>query len=183
MTSQQQHFLNCVEAVYESLERFALSLTQNREEARELLCETVAAAYERFDALQHEQAFLSYMFSIASRTFYRRLGQRKRYELISVQEIDELYAGGILPDDALDIQFLYEAIAKLPPEYREVIVMAEIAGLSHKDIAQATGMSIANIKIRVFRAKKKLKALLTTNADNENADEEAEAVLSGLRSG
>ena len=69
------------------------------------------------------------------------------------QSLPELYAGGVSADDAYDIQLLYDAIDKLPDSYREIFIMAELLGFSHKEIQEVKGVSIANIKVRIYRSK------------------------------
>lgn len=55
---------------------------------------------------------------------------------------------------------LHRAIAQLPPEYREVLVLREQLGLSYAEIADLVGISEGAVKVRVFRAKEKLRQLL-----------------------
>ncbi len=158
--NEQQEFLSLLEPLYSRVERYALSLCRDRVAARELLCDTVSMAYEGFEGLKNKQAFLSYLFSIANRQWRRRQQQFRRLDYVPVDEIDELYAGGAQPDQCLELSELYQALDRLHPEYRDILLLAEIVGLSHKEIQDVTGLNIATIKVRVFRAKLKLKALL-----------------------
>ena len=63
------------------------------------------------------------------------------------------------PDIALH-QEVASALAKLPPDYREAIVLYEYDGYAYKEIAEITGASIATVKIRIYRARKMLRTLL-----------------------
>ncbi len=163
---QHQRFLELLNAEYERLERFALSLTRRRDDAKELIAETIAQAIERFNDVESKKAFLSYLFSIASRTFYKQKARRQRVQLMEPESIPELYAGGLNAEDAHDLNLLYAAIDQLPDSYREVFVMAEIAGLSHKEIHETTQLSLANIKVRIYRAKFLLRKRLGIVEDN-----------------
>lgn len=158
---QQKRFLELLEPLYPRLERFALSMCWRREDARELVCETVAIACEQFHALRNEATFLSYLFTIASRCYHAERKRRQRTLAMSSIDIDELYAGGARPDEILQLKELYSAIAQLSDDVREVFVMAEITGLSHKEIAEALDLSIANVKVRVHRARLRLKQILS----------------------
>ena len=53
-----------------------------------------------------------------------------------------------------------EYIDNLPPDYKTVIVLSEIEGLANKEIAEILGISLNNVKIRLHRARAKLKSLL-----------------------
>ncbi|MFN8368706.1 MAG: RNA polymerase sigma factor [Candidatus Kapaibacterium sp.] len=165
---KQQRFLELLDREYERLERFALSMTRNREDAKELISETVAACYERFDSIEHDEAFLSYLFTVASRTFYKQKAKRSRITTVAPDEITELYCGGIQPDDAYDVQQLYNAIDALPEQYREIFIMAELLGFTHKEIQQTHGISIANIKVRIYRSKYLIRKYL--GVDNPEPD-------------
>jgi RNA polymerase sigma-70 factor (ECF subfamily) len=55
---------------------------------------------------------------------------------------------------------LHRALAQLPPEYREALVLREQIGLSYAEIAYIVGASESAVKVRVFRAKEKLRQLL-----------------------
>ncbi len=155
-----ERFLELLERDYERLERFALSLTRRREDARELLAQSIAAAMESFNSLRNEQAFLAYMFSILSRTHTKTQRQQRRHIPHDPESMQELYAGGLSAEDAYDLHVLYQAIERLPENYREVFMLAEIAEMSHKDIAQQMSISLASVKVRVFRAKQLLRRML-----------------------
>lgn len=53
-----------------------------------------------------------------------------------------------------------EYIDKLPPDYKVVIILSELEGISNKEIAEILGISLSNAKIRLHRARSKLKAVL-----------------------
>lgn len=55
---------------------------------------------------------------------------------------------------------LHRALAQLPPEYCEALVLREQIGLSYAEIAHIVGASESAVKVRVFRAKEKLRQLL-----------------------
>jgi RNA polymerase sigma-70 factor (ECF subfamily) len=75
-------------------------------------------------------------------------------------------------DKIRDVALLDEvasAIAQLPHDYREAIVLYEYDGYAYREIAEITGASIATVKIRIYRARKMLRSLLFPVVyDNEN---------------
>ena len=58
-----------------------------------------------------------------------------------------------------------EFIDNLPPDYKTVIVLSELEGLTNKEIAEILGISLDNVKIRLHRARAKLKAALNAGCD------------------
>ena len=58
-------------------------------------------------------------------------------------------------------QFLNEALERLPLEFREVIVLRELEGLSYKEIAELAGIPVGTVMSRLARARERLQELLT----------------------
>ncbi|CAB5139826.1 hypothetical protein D3OALGA1CA_3799 [Olavius algarvensis associated proteobacterium Delta 3] len=64
-----------------------------------------------------------------------------------------------------------EFVDKLPPGYRTVIVLSELEGMSNKDISEILGISLNNVKIRLHRARAKLKTELNEGCDFYHNDQ------------
>jgi RNA polymerase sigma-70 factor (ECF subfamily) len=158
--SKHEEFLALYEPQQERLERFVLYLTRNRETARDVVGETVLIAYENFEKMHDRQAFLSFLFTIASRVFKNSREHNERFKKAEAQDIGELLCTRDSPETLADVQFLHEAIHRLPEDYREAIILAEIMGFSHKEIAEIQNARVAGVKVRIFRAKQKLRAML-----------------------
>ncbi|MCS6966112.1 MAG: RNA polymerase sigma factor [Candidatus Kapabacteria bacterium] len=85
----------------------------------------------------------------------------------AVTEFDEeLHGASSLTSPTVQMEqeelraLLHQAISLLPPEYREALVLREQIGLSYTEIAELVGASETAVKVRVFRAKEKLRQLL-----------------------
>lgn len=150
--------MELLKPVYPRLERFALTLTRNRDDAKDIVGETVLKAFEGFDNVRDEQAFLSFLFTICSRV--AQSGRYKKRVLASEEQVEELYRNYTSPETATDIVLLYQALDKLPAEAKEAIILSEISGLTHKEVQEIQGGSLSAIKVRIFRAKKRLAELL-----------------------
>lgn len=153
--------------VQPSLERYALHLTHRRDEARELVADTIAAAYERFDSLKEERAFLSFLFTIASRTWQARRRHAARQVSTLPEQFDQLFDATASADVQADVRLLHEAIATLPDEQRQAIILFEVMGMSVADVAAAQGSTTVAVKVRLHRARKRLRALLTDPVKRE----------------
>lgn len=135
-------------------------MTRDREDARDLVGDTVLSALEHFDELSDPKAFLSWIFTIA-----RRIATRKRKRGGLFGPYDESSAlnirdHSIAPDDAADLHMLYEALSKLPQAQREAVTMFEISGLSLEEIREVQGGSLSGVKSRLSRGREKLAELL-----------------------
>lgn len=170
---KQYRFMQLLKPVQPRLERFALTLTRDRDEAKDVVGETVLKAYEHFEQLREEQAFLSFLFTIASRVVQQR--KFRRADRMSEEQVEELFDNYTQPDAAADVQILYEALDQLPAEQREALVLAEITGLSHKEIQEIQGGSLTAVKVRIFRAKRRLAKILGSDFyEEEQAARETE---------
>ena len=67
-----------------------------------------------------------------------------------------------------DSEMVKEALEKLPAEFREVLVLREMEGLSYKEIAEISGIAIGTVMSRLARARKRLHDLLSTPANQES---------------
>ncbi len=157
---RQSDFLRLFEPLQPNLERFVLGMTRDREMARDVTAETAMIAYERFESLRDEKAFLAFLFTIASRVCgrYQRHGSR-RQEL--TREEGERRVDGVLSTDRLhDIGRLQIALEELSPKLREAVILYELLGFPMKDIGQIQGVSLSAVKVRVFRGRKWLAEIL-----------------------
>lgn len=150
--------------LYGNLWKFILSITRNRETAKDILSETVLIAYEKFETLKNEQAFLSYLFTIASRINSAENKKKSKIDFKENFELEDFKGNYISPEDATDINILYKLLDRLPEKQKEAIILLEIFGFSRKEIADIQNTNITNVKIRLYRGRKYLDKLI--NEDN-----------------
>lgn len=162
MTSEekQQEFMALLNPVQHKIERYILSMTHNRDTARDLLHDTLLRAYQNFDSLRNKEAFLSYLFTIAS-NLHKRSFRHKKFRA----DYDEDFAmeipdRGTMPDTAADIAIMYRAMETLSEPIREAVLMFEVGGMSLQEIQQIQGSTLSNIKQRVARGRRRLAELL-----------------------
>lgn len=141
-----------------------MALTRDRETAKELASSTIAIAYERFDTLRNPDAFVSFLFSIASRTHQRNYKKSKIFSFLDPSQ-DRWEDRITSPEDHTDVQILYQMLDKLPEKQKEAIILFEINGFSIEEISKIQGGTISGVKSRLKRGKERLKKL----ADKINA--------------
>lgn len=162
MTDQvrKETFLVLYEPVHLSFQRFCRARTQSVDDAKDLISETVLKAYERIHRLRDEKAFLSFLFGIASRIIRNQCRRKKFSSLIDYCKANELEDRTPTPEQDLDVQFLYEAIRKLPSKYQEAVVLHFISGFTLQEIAAIQRSKLSAVKVRVLRGKIHLRKLL-----------------------
>lgn len=159
--SKQAQFLSLYEPVHERFERFCRARVYGRMEFRDLMHETLLLAYEKLETLKSPDAFLAFLIGISIRILANR--NRKKQNLFFPEET-AVYSvpdpASFSADDA-DIHFLYEALAQLPEEQQESLILFEISGFSIREIAVMHNASESAVKQRLKRGREKLTTILT----------------------
>ena len=154
--------------------RLAQHITQNREDAEDVLQESFLKAYEHLDQFQGQSKFYTWIVRIAVNQALMKLRKRKTSKAISIDEqIDtgeDTVAREIAawdPDPEVRYsreelsQILDSAVQSLAPSYRAVFVLRDIEELSTEETAEALNLSIPAVKSRLLRARLQLRDKLT----------------------
>ena len=154
------------------LERFVAAMTNDREEARDLVAETTLKAYEGFDTLRDQKAFLSWLFTIASRLCKKRHLRERWFDTYDEEQARRIPDSGTSPEVSADVALLYSALATLPEEQREAVVLFEIADLGLKEISAIQKTSLSGVKSRVTRGRRRLAKALGVSEEPQKAEQE-----------
>ena len=162
MTDQvrKQTFMVLYEPVHLSFQRFCRARTNSTDDAKDLIAETVLKAYEGIHRLRDEKAFLSFLFGIASRIIKKQYRRKKLWGLFDYGKLNMIEDKKPTPEEDLDVQFLYEAINKLPIKFQEAVVLHCISGFSLQEVADIQASTLSAVKVRVLRGKLRLKQIL-----------------------
>jgi RNA polymerase sigma factor (sigma-70 family) len=103
----------------------------------------------------------AWLLTIVRNTAYNHLRDRKQIEEIPLESVSELVSNSDTPEvqfiRAADAQELQDAIQELQTEYREVLVLREIDGMSYKEIAQIQSVPVGTVMSRLARARRQLR--------------------------
>jgi RNA polymerase sigma-70 factor (ECF subfamily) len=154
--------------------RLALHVTQNREDAEDVLQETFMKAYEHLDQFQGNSKFYTWIVRIAVNQALMKLRRRKTDRSVSLDEtidtgedtiVREIAAWDENPEQRFSREelggILDTAVESLEPPYRSVFVLRDIEELSTEETADALGLSIPAVKSRLLRARLQLREKLT----------------------
>jgi RNA polymerase sigma-70 factor (ECF subfamily) len=158
--------------LFDALYNLAHWLTQNREEAEDLVQETYVKALKGFSSFQPGTNFRAWMYRILRNTFLTsRSGLRERNTVALEPEAEELLPGGpetpesILIDRASE-QMMQEAMEGLPVIYREVLLLCEVEEMSYQEIAEVLSIPMGTVMSRLARARKSLRQALQQQTDS-----------------
>jgi RNA polymerase sigma-70 factor (ECF subfamily) len=147
------------------------NLTSNREDAADLTQESFIKAFSSINRFQGKSAFFTWLYRIGVNTTLSHLKRnrfRRFFSLENIQEegsnaqvLETLAAKHKSEKGALLSELqekLNEAMQKLSPKHRTVVVLFEIEGLSHQEIADIAGCSVGTVRSRLHYAKQQLQA-------------------------
>ncbi len=140
-------------------------LTRNDQDAEDVVQEASLRAFKYWKSFSGHDC-RSWLFAIVRNTFYSWLRRRSAQpELTKEGKIDEIDDHIPNPEIALiqnaDRELLIAALDDLPVEFREVIVLREMEGLSYKEIADISDVPVGTVMSRLARARKRIQVYLT----------------------
>ncbi len=167
-------------AAVPSLRAFAISLSGNIDRADDLVQETLLRAIANIDSFQPGTNMSAWMFTILRNLFRSEYRNRRR----EVEDTDGSYAESLKShpeqNSRLEFQEFRTALAKLPPDQREALILVGASGFSYEEAAAICECAVGTIKSRVNRARTRLSGLLSIdNADDFGPDLTTRTVLAG----
>ena len=160
----------------------ALRMVGDPEDAADMTQETFIKAYRALSSFRGDSKFSSWLYRIASNVCLDFLRSRSRHPQVSLSTVDEDDRATFeLPDmrqnpeeqlmKKLGMEAVRRGLEQLPEQQRQILVLRELGGLSYAELAQTLGLEEGTVKSRIFRARKRLCALLL--CDGNISDGEA----------
>ena len=154
--------------------RLAMNITQNREDAEDVLQEAFFKAYEHLDQFQGNSKFYTWVVRIAVNQALMKLRKRKSDRTVSIDEqidtgedtvVREIAAWDPDPEERYSQDELHgilnEAISELAPIYKTVFTLRDVDGLSTEETAEVLDLTVPAVKSRLLRARLQLRDRLT----------------------
>lgn len=157
------------ESMRPDLLRFAQWLSRDRAIAEDIVQEALLRAWRSREALKDHSAARPWLLTIVRRE-HARLYERKRLELVPLEDIVETHAGPALAEPDGELFALRHAIMKLPIEYREPLVLQVVGGFTTEEIARELELSSTAVLTRLFRARNKLRVICGMSTARDVAD-------------
>ncbi len=176
-------FTTLVEQYQRKIFRLAMNITQNTEDAEDVLQETFLKAYQHLDGFQRNSKFYTWIVRIAVNEALMKLRKRRGDKFVSLDEPLEtgeeevkrevaVWEGN--PEDRYSQEeirkILDEAVESLKPDFRTVFALRDIEELSTEETAEALGISVPAVKSRLLRARLALREKLTRQFKRKGED-------------
>lgn len=146
--------------LFDSLYNLARWLTQNREEAEDLVQETYAKALKGFPSFQPGTNFRAWIFRILRNTFLTSRAGLEATATVPLEGEDQAPDFRVTTEtpesillQRLNQQIVQEAIEKLPVIFREIVLLSEVEEMSYKEIAETLSIPIGTVMSRLARAR------------------------------
>ena len=144
------------ETLRPDLLRFAHWLARDRAIAEDIVQESLLRAWRSREGLKELSAARAWLLTIVRRE-HARLYERKRLELVPIDEVGDGHGALRQPEPDGDLMTLHHAIMRLPIEYREPLLLQVLGGFSTEEIARELALSTTAVLTRLFRARNKLR--------------------------
>jgi RNA polymerase sigma-70 factor (ECF subfamily) len=149
--------------------RLAIRITGDAQDAEEAVQDALLSVIRKIETFRGESAFGSWLYRIVANAAYQRCRRRRgRQADVSLDRLLPVFDErgrhvAPIPDWSLSVDdparqtelrmLLRTAIDELPADYRVVVLLRDVEGLSHQEIADTLGLTVVNVKTRVHRAR------------------------------
>ena len=172
-------FTRLVEATHAEMYTLAYRLTGNSEDAQDVVQEAYLRAFKGLKRFRGDAEFTSWMYRITANCANTHLSRTSRHRHDVIDEANEVTDERPGPEARLgsadERQVLNRALQSLSPEMRAVVVLRDVYDLPHEAIAAELGISEGAAKVRLHRARRKLRERLFPLRGEEFKDEEEDA--------
>jgi RNA polymerase sigma-70 factor, ECF subfamily len=174
-TTPQPSVQDAMLAAVPGLRAFAMSLCGKFDRADDLVQETLIRAMANIHSFAPGTNMSAWLFTILRNQFRSEFRKRRR----EVEDTDGGYLDSLTSapeqNGRLEFKELFAALAKLPLEQREALLLVGASGFSYDEAAEICGVAVGTIKSRVNRARTLLAALLERDSADKFSPKPAEA--------
>ena len=165
-------FDDIVAAYEKRIFNIAFRMLSDHEDAADVTQETFIKAYRAWDSFRGESSVYTWLYRITVNCCKNRLKDRERPGRQGVDSLESLrdddsgdgfqipdwrYSPGPVLERQELCEVVQDAIASLAPDYRMVIILRDIQGLSYKEISSVVGVPLETVKTRIFRGRSMLR--------------------------
>lgn len=188
-TLQLDSFEELATPLFDQLYNFAHWLTQNRDEAEDLVQETYVKALKGFSSFQLGTNFRAWIYRILRNTF---LTSRKGLKVTMTVPLDfDEEEDGPAPTSERDTpetlllarsshELLQKAIDELPVHFREILLLCEVEEMSYQEISDTLAVPIGTVMSRLSRARQTLRSQFRPHSQQEAGPRIARGTNHGL---
>ncbi len=168
-------FKNELVAAIPHLRAFARSLCNDPTMADDLAQEALAKAWKARDSFEPGTSIKAWTFMILRNQFYSEKRRSWRTAPLDVEMAENTLLANDNPTVPMELLELRSALAKLPDDQREALILVGAGGMAYEEAAQVCQCAVGTIKSRVSRARRALETLLTEAGTRHSHDHDIRA--------
>ncbi len=156
-------FDELVRRTYRDVFTLAIRLTGNEEDARDVVQDTYLRAWKGIGRFRGDAALSTWLYRITANCASTHLSRRRRLRTEPLMpgfdptELRHEVQPEAMTESTLELARIAAALDRLPPKLRSVVVLRDVYGLTHEAIASELGISESAAKVRLHRARKRLR--------------------------
>jgi len=158
---------NAMLAAVPQMRDFALRLCRRNDRAEDLVQEALLRAIVNIELFQPGSNMTAWLFTILRNHFLNECRRSRR----EVSDVDGYFVATMTSQPAqeahLQLDELEDALAQLPDDQREAVILVACAGLSYDEAAKSCHCAVGTIKSRLFRARARLAELMSIDSPQE----------------
>ncbi|WP_419849638.1 RNA polymerase sigma factor [Candidatus Poriferisocius sp.] len=164
-------FNELVRSTYRDIYALAYRLTGNRDDAGDVVQDAYVRAYRAIRRFRGDSSFSTWMYRITSNCASTHLSRRSRQRTeelgsdVPIVDLRPEQDPSLRAEAAVLRHHLDRAIRALPERLRQVVVLRDLHDLSHSEIAAELGITTSAAKVRLHRARQRLRAVLQRTAE------------------
>lgn len=169
-------FDELVRRTYVDTYTLAVRLTGNEEDARDVVQETYLRAWKSLKRFRGDAAFTTWLYRITANASYTLVDRRRRRRTSPIEDVPEQIDTRVeartedLVGATLGLGELATSLDRLSPSLRSLVILKDVYGLSHEEIAEDLGISVSAAKVRLHRGRKRLREMLDQSEGRSSLD-------------
>lgn len=161
---QDDTFIGELTGLIPNMRAFARSLCGDAAEADDLAQEALAKAWAHRESFEPGTNMKAWTFMIIRNQFYSEKRRSWRRQPLDPEVAERTLVAVNNPTGALELDEVRRAMAMLPDDQREALILIGAGGLSYEEAAEVTGVAVGTVKSRVSRARDRLTGILFDGA-------------------
>lgn len=150
-----------------ALRRYAIALVGNRDEADDLVQECLTRALDKTKAWNRIENIRAYLFTILHNVYVDRVARGRRSGIVvPLDVLENKLCDRPMQEDGLRIRDLERALRVLPDDYRQVVLLIGLEGMSYRETATTLGIPVGTVMSRLSRGREALRQIMSTESNN-----------------
>ena len=173
---QDDTFIGELTGLIPNMRAFARSLCGDAAEADDLAQEALAKAWAHRESFEPGTNMKAWTFMIIRNQFYSEKRRSWRRQPLDPEVAERTLVAVNNPTGALELDEVRRAMAMLPDDQREALILIGAGGLSYEEAAEVTGVAVGTVKSRVSRARDRLTGILFDGAYDKDGKAPGDAM-------